>query len=139
MLKYILKRIGYYNEINIKGTSKYTPKKYDTPKELGKKWQIDVKFVPKECKADTIPKDLNFYQYTCLDEASRERFIYPYKEQSSYSTIDFVKRAIIYFGYQPKIIQTDNGYEFTYTSKPDRVHPFDILCLSLNIEHKLNL
>ncbi|CDF12406.1 putative uncharacterized protein [Mycoplasma sp. CAG:776] len=34
----VLKRIGYYNEINIKNTSKYTPKHYDTPKELGIKW-----------------------------------------------------------------------------------------------------
>ena len=42
-----------------------------------------------------------FYQYTVIDEASRERFIYPYREQSSYSTIDFVKRAIAYFGYKP--------------------------------------
>ena len=65
------------------------------------------------------------------------RFIYPYKEQSSYSTIDFVKRAIVYFGYKPKIIQTDNGGEFTHISKTNRIHPFDILCNSLNIEHKL--
>ena len=41
--------------------------------------------------------DTKFYQYTIIDEASRERFIYPYKEQSSFSTIDFVKRAIVYF------------------------------------------
>lgn len=40
----VLKRIGYCNKINIKATSKYVPKKYNTPKELGKKWQIDVKF-----------------------------------------------------------------------------------------------
>lgn len=33
----VLKRIGFYNEINIKNTSKYIPKKYDTPTELGKK------------------------------------------------------------------------------------------------------
>ena len=37
-----------------------------------------------------------------IDEASRQRFIYPYREQSSYSTIDFVKRAIAYFGYKLK-------------------------------------
>lgn len=50
-----------------------------------------------------------FYQYTIIDEASRERFIYPYKEQSSYSTVDCVKHAIVYFGYKPITIQTDNG------------------------------
>ncbi len=55
-----------------------------------------------------------FYQYTVIDEASRERFIYPFKEQSSYSTIQFMNMAIQHFVYQPKIIQTDNGVEFTH-------------------------
>ena len=74
---------------------------------------------------------------TIIDEASRERFIYPYKEQSSYSTINFVKRAIIYFGYKPEIIQTDNGQEFTYNRKTDKTHPLDTLLKSLGITHKL--
>ena len=39
---------------------------------IGVKWQIDVKFVPNECKNDIIPLDKRFYQYTCIDEASRE-------------------------------------------------------------------
>ena len=72
-----------------------------------------------------------------LEEASRERFIYPYLEQSSYSTIDFVKRAIIYFHYAPDTIQTDNGFEFTYGKKTDKIHPFDLFCNELHINHKL--
>ena len=63
---------------------------------------MDVEVVPKDCYTGIIPD--KFYQYTVIDEASRERFIYPYKEQSSYSIIDFVKRAIVYFGYKPRII-----------------------------------
>ena len=59
-----------------------------------------------------------------IDEASRERFIYPFKEHSSYSTIDFVKRSIVYFGYKPNIIQTDDGQEFTHIKKTNRIHPF---------------
>ena len=108
---------------------------YKTPTELGIKWQMDVKYVPSACYVVTDKE--KFYQYTMIDEASRERFIYPYKQQSSYSTIDFVKRAIIYFGYTPKTIQTDNGSEFTHTIKTDRIHPFDILCKELQITHKL--
>ena len=72
-----------------------------------------------------------------IDEASRKRFIYAYEENSSYSTIDFVKRAIIFFGYAPQIIQTDNGGEFTHFTKTKRIHPFDIFCAQYNIEHKL--
>ena len=102
---------------------------------IGIKWQMDVKFVPKICY---VGKDgRKFYQYTMIEEASRKRFIYAYEENSSYSTIDFVKRAIIFFGYAPKTIQTDNGMEFTHFAKTKRVHPFDVFCNRYKIEHKL--
>ena len=95
---------------------------------------MDVKYVPAACYVGAVPQ--KFYQYTVVDEASRERFIYPYMEQSSYSTIDFLKRAINYFGYKPQILQTDNGAEFTHLKKTDRTHPLDILCKQLGIVHK---
>lgn len=129
----ILRKLGFY--VEKEKHEKYIPKKYDTPSDIGIKWQMDVKYIPKECYSGTTPD--KFYQYKVIDEATRERFIYPYKEQTSYSTIDFVKRAILYFGYQPKIIQTDNGIEFTYTTKTNKVHPLDILLNSLNITHQL--
>ena len=72
-----------------------------------------------------------------IDEASRERFIYPFKEQSPYSTIQFVKITISFFGYKPKIIQTDNGFEFTHFKDTKRIHPFDVLCNQLDIKHQL--
>ncbi len=127
-------RLGYRTKAeSTKKKSKHNGH-YDTPKELGIKWQMDVKYVPSACYVGTDGE--KFYQYTMIDEASRERFIYAYLEQSSYSTLDFVKRAIIYFGYAPEIIQTDNGSEFTHTSKTDRIHPLDLLCLQLDIQHK---
>lgn len=132
----LLKRIGFYKDKTSK-KKKYTPKPYQTPEYLGQKWQLDVKYVPRSCYTDSVPKDDKYYQYTVIDEASRERFIYPYKEQSSYSTIDFIKRAIVYFGYKPKCIQTDNGFEFTYFKDTKRIHPFDTFLESLNIDHKL--
>ena len=110
----VLKRLNFYQKINIKNTSKYVPKKYDTPKQLGIKWQVDVKFVPICCHSDKIPEDKKFYQYTCLDEASRERFLYWYDEHTPANTVDFIKRCISYYGYKPLEIQTDNGTEFTW-------------------------
>lgn len=128
-------RLGYRKAVDsTKKKSKHN-KPYDTPKTIGIKWQMDVKYVPKACYASKDGE--KFYQYTMIDEASRERFIYPYKEASGYSTIDFVKRAITYFGYKPKIIQTDNGGEFTNTRKTKKIHIFDRLCAELHIEHKL--
>lgn len=129
----VMRKLGYF--VNKEKHVKYVPKHYDTPTELGIKWQMDVKYVPKQCYSGNDGQ--KFYQYTIIDEASRERFIYPYMEQSSYSTVDFLKRAILYFDYQPKVIQTDNGSDFTHIQKNNRIHPLDALCLSLNIEHEL--
>jgi transposase InsO family protein len=53
------------------------------------------------------------------------------------STVDFVQRAIRYFRYQSKIIQTDNGAEFTYIVKTEKVHPFDMFCKKKQIRHQL--
>ena len=120
-------------EINwIKHCIRRNPKA--TPTEIGVKWQMDVKYVPKHCYTGSIPD--KFYQYTVIDEASRERFIYPFKEQSSHSTVQFLKLAIRHFGYQPKILQTDNGVEFTHFRETKQVHPLDLLCEELGIEHK---
>ena len=128
-------RLGYMTKTeSTKEKSKHLGH-YDTPEELGKKWQMDVKYVPKVCYVGTDGE--KFYQYTMLEEASRERFIYAYKEQSSFSTVDFVQRAIVYFGYAPDEIQTDNGSEFTHITKTKRIHPLDLLCEELNIRHKL--
>lgn len=129
----VYRRLGYSSAAP--STKKmYQPKPYDTPDVLGIKWQMDVKYVPSACYHGSVPQ--KFFQYTVIDEASRERFIYPYMEQSSYSTCDFLKRAILYFKYKPKILQTDNGAEFTHLKKTDRTHPLDILCLKLGIQHK---
>lgn len=131
-----LKKMGFYSKLNISNTSKYIPKKYDTPKNIGEKWQIDVKFVPKECKADGLPHDLNFYQYTCIDEASRERFIFHYTEHTPMNTVDFVYRCFLFYKYKPQEIQTDNGIEFTWNQeKFKKIHPLDHLCIKEHIYH----
>ena len=131
----LLRRMGYY--ANRKVREPYKPKPYHTPEALGVKWQMDVKYVPTECNISRDPFARQYYQYTMIDEASRERFIYAYEEQSSYSTLDFVLRAFRYFGYIPQILQTDNGPEFTHTGKTDRVHPLDKLCRHYGIRHQL--
>ena len=131
-----LRKQGFYKPQKIT-KEPYKPKPYDTPTRLGIKWQCDVKFVPTHCLSSSIIKDTRFYQYTMIDEASRERFIYHYDEHSSYTSCDFLKRAILYFKYQPLIIQTDNSFEYTHTKHTDKIHPFDVLLNSLSIKHQL--
>lgn len=146
---------GFYNFVirnNIRPheeIKRYTPQPYDTPEMLGYKWQMDVKYVPIICyKGQIIYDDDNkFFQYTMIDEATRERFLYAYKEHNVSSTLDFVKRAIAYFGYAPSIIQTDNGLEFTNhkekkykdgkTITTKKEHALDTLLNKLGIKHQL--
>ncbi len=132
----VLRKLDIHKDVSISGTSKYTPKKYDTPRDIGIKWQIDVKFVPKVCKNINIPDDKNFYQYTCIDEATRERFLFWYEEHTPSNTVDFIKRCIIYYGYKPIEIQTDNGTEFTWNkSNIKKLHIMDEFCIRENIFH----
>lgn len=132
----VMRRLGYITKPKIKNTSKYVPKPYDTPKTLGVKWQIDVKHVPKACLSKGLAPYTRYYQYTCLDEASRERFIYFYDEQTPMATVNFVQKAAEHFGYQPKEIQTDNGMEFTWNVERNKcMHPVDVLCQELHIKH----
>lgn len=130
----ILRKLGFFKDVKKKEKT-YKPKPYNTPKSIGEKWQLDVKYVPKNCYVGKEPD--KFYQYTIIDEATRERYIFPFREQSSYSTVQFVKMAINYFGYIPKVIQTDNGFEFTHFKDTKRIHPFDVLCNELGIIHQL--
>lgn len=128
-------RLGYRKQVESTKKKYKHNGHYDTPTELGIKWQMDVKYVPIVCYVGTDGE--KFYQYTMIEEASRKRFIYAYKENSSYSTVDFVQRAIVFFGYAPDTIQTDHGGEFTHTANTTRTHPLDHLCSSLHIKHKV--
>lgn len=117
-------------------TSKRKIQKYNTPEKIGGKWQIDVKYVPQTCILNDFDYDKKFYQYTCIDEATRQRYLYWYEEHTPANTVDFIKRAIKFFNYIPKEIQTDNGTEFTFNrSYIGKVHPMDKLCHQLNIIH----
>ena len=128
-------RLGYRKAVeSTKKKSKHNGK-YDTPKTIGEKWQMDVKYVPTAC--DSRAEKEQCYQYTVIEEASRKRFIYAYQEQSSYSTLDFLQRAIVFFGYAPNILQTDNGGDFTHTSRTKKIHPLYIFCNHYGIIHKL--
>lgn len=112
---------------------------YDTPTEVGIKWQIDVKYVPTECKSSNL--EGRYYQYTIIDECSRKRALYFTNDHSMYETVNALKYAFALFGYKPKEIQTDHGFEFTdhaqrksITEKQNYLEKF---CENNNIIHHL--
>ena len=125
----ILKKLDGYEAY------KTNPKKHDgvyhTPEFPGDKWQIDVKYVPKGCKAPGL--EGRFYQYTYLDEASRKRYLHFAAEHSMYETVVGLAEAIASFGYRPTLIQTDNGIEHKFirprtpehNGKVERSHRID--------------
>ncbi len=134
--RYVVK--NHLRGTSVKQAEEYIPQPYETPEHIGVKWQMDVKYVPRACNHGKFAKEW-IYQYTMIDEATRERFLFPYKEKSGYSTVDFVKRAIVYFGYAPQTIQTDNGTEFTNPkgTGEGKKHALDILLDRLGIRHQL--
>lgn len=105
-----LKKLDGYEPYKTNRKKKHD-KEYHTPEMPGEKWQIDVKYVPSECKAPGL--EGRFYQYTYLDEATRKRYLHYANEHSMYETVKGLKEAIAFFGYKPKEIQTDNGFEFS--------------------------
>ena len=124
----------------VKEKKKYIPKPYQQMTHPGERVQIDVKVVPRRCIADP---SLRLFQYTAIDEFTRLRFLGPYEEQSTFSSADFLKKAVAWFahhGIRVECVQTDNGAEFTnrFSAKDrSRLTLFESTAVSLNIRHKL--
>lgn len=78
----VYRRLGYTSYAP-STKNKRKPKTYDTLLSSGIKRQMHVKYVLASCYTDSVLQ--KFYQYTVNDEATRQRFIYPYMEQCSYS------------------------------------------------------
>ncbi len=115
---------------------KYIPKQYQKMHYCGERVQIDVKVVPVSCLCD---KSQRLYQYTAIDEYSRLRFLMAFKEQSTYSTLQFVIALQKRWKFHIECIQTDNGAEFTnrFTTNKDKPSLLDLWCRKNNTEHKL--
>ena len=139
----VLKRANEYIPY-VSNAKKKHDKQYHTPKMIGEKWQMDVKYVPSECKVISL-SSFNFFQYTVLDECSRKRFLYFSNEHSMYETVNALRAAISYFGYTPIVLQTDNGWEFTdQARKKDKgvnirkeINLLEAICIDCGIVHKL--
>ena len=99
--------------------------------------QVDVKYVPKECLVGAAAGK-RFYQYSAIDEYSRMEFKMIFEEKSGHSSVEFLKRMLLFFPFPIACIQTDNGAEFTNrfldTDKPGA---FDMALEYYGIPHKL--
>jgi transposase InsO family protein len=105
----------------------------------GEKIQIDVKEVPFTCLRGAALRDgKHLYQWTAIDECTRDRFVYGYEEHTPENSVDFLKRLLAVFPFEIQTIQTDNGTEFTYRFISDKEKcPFETKLAELGITHKL--
>lgn len=103
-------------------------KEYFAPSYLpGEKVQIDVKYVK---LVDEVCKRLGkayrwVYQYTAIDVATGIKCKLIYENIGPDSSVDFLSKVRLFYPFPIRVIQTDNGLEFTY-----RLHP------GIHIEHK---
>jgi transposase-like protein len=88
---------------------KRKPQPYQRAEYPGQKVQIDVKYVPTEC----VVNGQKYYQFTAVDECTRWTFREMYGEHSSYSAKDFLEKLVKRAPFPIRMVQTDNGTEFT--------------------------
>ena len=136
----VMVRLEIYRKAPSK-KKKYIPKPYHQMKYPGERVQIDVKYVPRECMSKELQNNgEKYYQYTAIDEFTRQRVLWASKEQSTYASAQFIDLVRKKLKYKIKCIQTDNGVEFTnklLPQKNNRETLFEKKLKELGIEHKL--
>jgi hypothetical protein len=135
----VLKREGL---IKKRRGNRKANKTYEAPSYLpGEKVQIDVKYV-KVCDLIALSRGKQYrwvYQYTALDIATGIKLKIIYEHHDPQSSVDFLTKLRLFLPFPIKIIQTDNGTEFTWKLNPDihQTHPFTLQCKLFGYEHKL--
>ena len=92
-----------------KKRGKRKTKPYQRAEYPGQKVQIDVKFVPSYCVAGGG----KYYQFTVKDECTRWTYREMYDEHSSVSAKGFLEKLVRSAPFPIRMVQTDNGAEFT--------------------------
>jgi len=136
----VMQRIGIYKKTPSK-KKEYEPKPYKQMTYPGERIQIDVKYVPvKSLTKEVQETDGRYYQYTAIDEYTRQRVLWASKEQSTYASTEFLEIIKKKFKYKIECIQTDNGTEFTNRLNPQgttKKTRFEKRLEELGIRHKL--
>lgn len=135
----VLRRHGMIKERKYKRKQNNT---YKAPKYLpGDKVQIDLKYVKLE---DDVAKRLGkkfrwVYQHTAIDLATGIKLKMIYEDRQSSSSVDFLSRVRLFYPFKIKVIQTDNGFEFTWRFHPETIkeHPFTTQCRLYGYKHHL--
>lgn len=136
----VMQRMGIYKK-TVSKKKTYEPKPYQQMTHPGERIQIDVKYVPRRCMSkELIELEEKYYQYTAIDEYTRQRVLWASKEHSTYASTQFTEIVVKKFKYKIECIQTDNGFEFTNrlnSQKAKEKTMFEKKLEELGIKHKL--
>lgn len=133
----ILKKEGLTRKYRVR---KVTYKYIRAQRKPGELVEIDVKYVPGPVQ------NIQYFQYTAVDTASRWRHLAIYDEQATHHSILFLREVIRLFPHRILAVKTDNHSTFTnyYAGTNKRsdltvktIHAFDIFCDSQDIVHYL--
>lgn len=123
----LLKKAGLVKKVRRKARQRQLDEYEYYPGERG---QLDVKHWRRVA-----------YQYDVIDCATRVKYKRLYDSATPQHTVDFLQRAIRFFGpaFRFEEIQTDNGPENTYTQFPQTKiqHPVDVFLDTQGIRHRL--
>ena len=109
-------------------------KPYQRAEYPGQKIQMDVKYVPSYCVANGE----KYYQFTAKDECTRWTYREMYAERSTDSAKNFLKKLIRHAPFPIRMIQTDNGTEFTnalLVTKSEYKTLFEEALIEMGIEY----
>ena len=118
----------------VKKQKKRKNKPYQPAEYPGQKVQLDVKYVPSYC----VTNGQKYYQFTAKDECTRWTFREMYDEHSTYSAKDFLEKLIRTAPFPIRMVQTDNGTEFTnvlLVTKSKHKTLFEEALLEMGIEY----
>jgi len=114
---------------------KKKPQPYTRAEYPGQKMQMDVKYVPNKC----VSTGQKYYQFTAIDECTRWTYRQMYDDKSSYSAKRFLIELIQTAPFPIRMIQTDNGTEFTnalLVTKSEHKTLFEQALYNLDIIYK---
>ena len=139
-LYHVMIRLGIYKKAPSKRKRKQAPE-VPIARYPGERVQIDVKYVPRECMSKEL-KEIGekYYQYTAIDEYTRQRVLWASKEHNTYESARFLEVVIKKFKYKIECVQTDNGFEFTNrlnAQNNNKKTMFENKLEELGIRHKL--
>ncbi|MEM9424349.1 MAG: IS481 family transposase [Spirochaetota bacterium] len=131
-----LHRLLCRNNLNV------LPKEEVKPREKKKFKDYDIGFLHIDITEVVIASKKKLYIFVSIDRKSKYVYIEIHDNKRVETAVKFLRNTIKDVPFKVDKILTDNGSQFTYKLlaehlRPKKKHPFDEVCESENIEHRL--